>query len=115
VGAAFLGTEGTLSSLSTGLTETKSLSAPVPLIGTEFRLFPLPRLPILQVEGFMRGLPAASYGYFVEGGAQAGLRVRHVAFLAGYREMLANLHDTGTMNGLFMHLKGPIFSVQYHR
>jgi hypothetical protein len=113
VGAAYLGAQGTLTSVSAGLTETKSIAAPIPMPGTEFRLFPIPHVHFVQVEGFVRGLPAGSYGYFVEGGAQAGVRYRHFAVMAGYREMFANLHNSNGLDALGLHLKGPIVSVSY--
>jgi hypothetical protein len=114
VGAAYLGVQGTLDGIQSGISETKSFQAGVPLVGTEFRLFPIPRHKIVQIEGMFRGMSVGSYGYFVEGGASAGLRFGPVSLLAGYREMFANVHQSGDLSeGVALHLKGPIFSLQW--
>ena len=114
IGAAYLGVQGTLTGIQSGITETKSYQAPIPLIGTEFRIFPVPHHKIVEVEGMVRGLPAGGYGYFIEGGASGGVCLGPFAVLAGYREMLADLHqDNALGNGVALHLKGPIFSLQW--
>lgn len=113
-GAAYLGVQGTLNGLQSGLIETKSFQAPIPLIGTEFRIFPIPHRKIVQLEGMMRGIPAGSYGYFVEGGASGGIHLGPIALLAGYREMFANVHQNNLIgNGVALRLKGPLFSLQW--
>ncbi len=106
--------QGTLDGIQSGITESKSFQAPLPLIGTEFRLFPVPHHKIIQIEGMVRGLPAGGYGYFVEGGVSGGVRLGPVSLLAGYREMYANVHEmSGKMNGAAIRLKGPIVSLQW--
>jgi hypothetical protein len=83
-------------------------------MGTEFRIFPIPNQKLIEVEGMLRGVPAGGYGYYVEGSASAGVRISFITFLAGYRESLADLHQTNAAaNGVALHLKGPIFSVQW--
>jgi hypothetical protein len=112
-GVAYIGVQGTLIGVQSGITETKSFQAPVPLMGTEFRAFPIPHMKLVEVEGMVRGIPAGGYGYFIEGGASAGLRYRMFALLAGYREMFANVHqESMNGNGVALRLKGPIFSAQ---
>lgn len=113
-GVAYLGVQGTLDGIQSGLSETKSFQAPVPLIGTEFRVFPIPHHRVVEVEGMVRGFPAGGYGYFLEGGASGGLRFGPFGVLAGYREMFANVHENNlTGNGVALHLKGPLFSLQW--
>lgn len=113
-GAAWLGVNGTLSSAQADLSETKSFQAPLPLMGAEFRLFPIPRHRLVQLEGMMRGIPAARYGYFVEGGAYAGLHLGQFAVLAGYRELFADIHDSAANgDGVALRLKGPLFALQW--
>jgi len=112
-GVAYVGVQGTLLGVQSGITETKSFQAPVPLIGTEFRVFPIPHMKLVEFEGMVRGITAGGYGYFLEGGATAGLRYRLFSILAGYREMFANIHqDKPDGDGVALHLKGPIFSAQ---
>jgi hypothetical protein len=114
VGASYIGVQGTLDGVQSGLTESKSFQAPVPLIGTECRVFPIPRHKIVEIEGMVRGLPAGGYGYFIEGAASAGLRYGPISLLGGYREMFANVHQTGDLSeGIALHLKGPIVSLQW--
>jgi hypothetical protein len=114
VGVAYLGVQGTLIGIQSGLYESKSFQAPVPLIGTEVRFFPVPRHKIFEVEGMVRGVPAGGYGYFLEGGASGGVRVGPVGVLAGYRDLFANVHqDNDRSDGVALHLKGPIFSLQW--
>ena len=114
VGAAYLHVDGTLVGVQSAITESKSLQGVLPLMGTEFRLFPIPHQKLLQVEGLLRGVPAGSYGYYVEGSASAGVRLGSVTFMGGYREMLANLHETNPVgNGVLLRLRGPIFSLQW--
>jgi hypothetical protein len=112
-GLAYVGVQGTLDGIQSGITETKKFQAPVPLIGTEFRAFPIPHLKLVEVEGMLRGITAGGYGYFIEGGASAGLRYRAFSVLAGYREMFANVHqESANPSGVALRLKGPIFSAQ---
>lgn len=113
-GVAYVGVQGTLSGLQSNLSETKSFQAPLPLIGTEFRIFPIPGKKIVFVEGMVRGITAGGYGYFMEGGASAGLRLGPIGLLAGYREMFADVHQNKLIaDGVALHLKGPIFSAQW--
>jgi hypothetical protein len=113
-GAAYVGVNGTLAGVQSGVTESKALHGVLPLMGTEFRLFPIPGNKLLEVEGLLRGLPAGHYGYYVEGSASGGVRVGLFSFLAGYREMFANLHETNAdADALILRLKGPILSAQW--
>ena len=113
-GVAYLGVQGTLVGHQSGLSETKSYDAPVPLVGTEFRIFPIPHHRTLEVEGMLRGIAAGGYGYFVEGGASGGVRIGPIGVLAGYREMFADVRQNKTIaDGVALHLKGPIFSLQW--
>jgi len=114
VGVACFNVQGTLHGIESGLSETKSAQTPIPLVGTEFRVFPIPHHKLIEVQGMLRGLPAGDYGYFLEGGGSGGLRLGPISVLAGYREMFANVHqDNALRNGVAVHLKGPIFSVQW--
>jgi hypothetical protein len=112
-GVAYVGVQGTLNGIQSGITETKKFQAPVPLIGIEGRIFPIPHMKLVEFEGMIRGITAGGYGYFIEGGASGGLRYRAFSLLAGYREMFANVHqESANPNGVALRLKGPIFSAQ---
>ncbi len=114
IGAAYLAVNGALIAVPGNITESKALHGFLPLPGADFRIFPIPHSKLIDLEGTLRGLPAGSYGYYVEGTASAGVRVSSITFLAGYREMFANLHENGGLgDGVVLRLKGPIFSLQW--
>jgi hypothetical protein len=113
-GIAYLGVQGELHGIQSGIVESKTYKEPVPLVGTEFRVFPIPHKRIIQVEGFVRGMSAGGYGYLIEGGGSAGLRIGPFAVLGGYRETYANVHgENASANGVALRLKGPILAVQW--
>lgn len=113
-GVGYLGVQGTLNGIQSGIVESKSFQAPVPLVGTEFRIFPIPHKRLIEVEGLLRGISAGGYGYFMEGSASAGLRFGRIGVLGGYREIFANVHEENTSaDGVLLRLKGPLLSVQW--
>jgi hypothetical protein len=111
-GGAYIGATGIISALQSGTTASKTQSLGLPLAGAEFRLFPIRRHRIFEVEGGLRGMAFGSYGHFVEGSASGGVRLGPMGILAGYRELFADLHQTGdNTSGVNVRLKGPVFSV----
>lgn len=113
-GVGYLGVQGTLDGIQSGIVETKSFQAPVPLVGTEFRVFPIPHRRLIEVEGLLRGISLGSYGYFVEGSASAGVRFGHLGVLGGYREIFANVQEQNTSaDSVALRLKGPLLSLQW--
>jgi hypothetical protein len=110
-GGAYLGATGTINAVQASTTATRSETIGVPLAGADFRVFPIPGHKIIEVEGGLRGMGAGSYGHFVEGSASGGVRLGPVAILAGYRELLADFHQSSNGgSGVNLRLKGPIFS-----
>lgn len=128
VGGAYLGATGTVNATDRSLTSfllgtvstpvsttlTKKETVGVPLAGVEFRIFPIPHHPILEVNGEARGMGFGSYGHYVEGAGNAGINLGHFAIEAGYRTVVADIHSTSqTPSGIFAHLHGPIYSVVF--
>ena len=59
----------------------------------------------------MRGMGLGSYGYYVQASGSGEVCLGPVTFLAGYRAVNTQLHETaGRQNGLTARLQGPIFS-----
>ncbi len=120
VGGAYLSAAGRVqantNSLLGGVSDTYSKTETVglPLTGVEFRVFPIPHHPIIEINGEARGMGFGSYGHYVEGGGNGGINLGHFAIEAGYRAVVADIHSTSqTPSGIFAHLHGPIYSVVF--
>jgi len=112
IGGAYLGAAGAINEAQSGASASKAETLGLPLVGAEFRVFPIPHHQLIEVEGGLRGMGAGSYGHFVEGSASGGVRLGPVGILAGYREMLVDFHETGAGgSGIDVRLKGPVFSI----
>jgi len=110
-GGAYMGATGAINAIQSGTSASKTQTLGLPLAGMEFRVFPVRRRSILEVEGGLRGMAFGSYGHFVEGSLSGGVRLGPMALLAGYREIFADLHQSGDGgSGVNVRLKGPIFS-----
>ncbi len=113
-GGAYLGATGTILSVTTSTTASKTEMIGLPLAGSEFRIFPIPGRHWLDVDGEIRGMGFGSYGYYTEAAGNAGAWFGHLGFQAGYRAVNADLHETGNGgSGITVRLKGPIFSVVF--
>jgi hypothetical protein len=113
-GGAYLSATGTIHAVEVATSATRSETVGLPLAGVAFRLFPIPGRRWIEVEGGMRGMAFGGYGSYVQAEASGGVGFGPVAFLAGYREVRADLHSTGaSSSGVNLHLKGPIFSMQW--
>ncbi|HEX7361582.1 MAG TPA: hypothetical protein VF283_13920 [Bryobacteraceae bacterium] len=113
-GGAYLSATGTIHAIEAGTSATKSETLGLPLAGVAFRLFPIPGRRWIEVEGGMRGMSFGGYGSYLQAEASGGIGFGPIAFLAGYREIHADLHSTGTAgSGVNLRLRGPIFSMQW--
>lgn len=129
VGGAYLGASGRVQETATtttlgeffsrtvagpSITLSKSETVGLPLAGAEFRIFPIPHHPIFEINGEARGMGFGSYGHYVEGAGNGGINLGHFAIEAGYRAVVADIHNTSrTPSGIFAHLHGPIYSVVF--
>ncbi len=113
VGGAYLNATGTIHGVQSGLVATKSETLGMPLAGAEGRVFVIPGRKLLEIDGAVRGMAFGGYGHYVEGTVNGGIGFGPLTFQAGYRAESADLHSTSVSgNGVDVHFRGPIFSVQ---
>jgi hypothetical protein len=111
VGGAYANATGTIHGVQTGVTASKSETVGLPLAGLDFRIFPIARHKILDIDGGIRGMGFGSYGHYVEATGNGGICLGPFTLLAGYRAVNVDLHETGgNGSGVSARLKGPIFS-----
>ena len=112
IGASYLGLAGSIQGQQSGIDKKGSTPFGLPLAGVDFRLYPIPNRRWLVLEGAVRGLPAGSYGHWLEANGGVGTFIGPVGLQIGYREMLINFHQTGVdPNGLNLRFYGPTASV----
>jgi len=93
---------------------SKSLLAPIPVAGPEFRLY-LTNSPRVFVEGNVYGMYLFGYGNFVSSAGDIGVTLtKHLSANAGYT-LGTRLNVNGTSNriGLDLTQKGPIVGLQF--
>jgi len=79
------------------------------MAGVDFRLYFIPNKRWLALEGAVRGLPAGSYGHWVEGTGGLGGWIGAVGLQLGYREMLIDFHQSNlAANGVNLRFSGPL-------
>jgi hypothetical protein len=114
VGGAYLSATGTIQATQVSTAATQSQTIGLPLAGADFRVFPVPGHKILELEGAIRGMNFGDYGHYVEASANGGLCLGPITFLAGYRAVNTQLHETRNGgSGVSPRLKGPIFSLMF--
>lgn len=115
VGGAYVGATGTILSVTSNTTASKTETLGLPLAGMDFRVFPIPGRHWLDIDGGIRGMGFGSYGYYTEANANGGVWVGHFGLLGGYRAVNADLHESNSTgpSGINVRLKGPIFSVAF--
>jgi hypothetical protein len=95
-----------------GLHKQNSTPFGLPLAGLDFRLYLIPHQRWIALEGAVRGLPAGSYGHWVEGNPGVGGWIGPVGVQLGYREMLVDFHQSGLdPNGINLRFSGPMASL----
>ncbi|HXR78568.1 MAG TPA: hypothetical protein VN737_21495 [Bryobacteraceae bacterium] len=107
VGGAYLSADGSLHGLASGVTASKSQTIGLPLVGTEFRVFPVPASHLFELNGEVKGMALGDYGHYLQADLNAGLQVKLITFEAGYRFVDANVHQTGASpSGVSPRFKG---------
>ncbi len=116
-GGAYLGATGIINALQAGTTASKTETIGLPLAGADGRLFPIRGHRIFTIEGDIRGMDVGGYGHYLEASGSGGVSVGPVTLLAGYRTVNADIHSSSSTNpeGVNVHFKGPIFSVEWRR
>ncbi len=114
IGGALLNAEGTIAGINTGVSANRSQLFGLPLVGVEFRVFPIPAAPKFSVSGGAKGMSAGAYGYFAEGRIRAGYDVGPVTFLGGWGILDADIHQTRSVApaGPAPRITGPMVGVQ---
>ncbi len=114
IGGAYLNATGTLHSQQLNTTASKTETIGLPLIGADFRVFPLPSHRFLEINGAAKGMAFGDYGHYVDGQINVGVPVGHITLEAGYRIVDADLHQTsGQQNGISPQFTGPVFSLVF--
>lgn len=114
VGGAWLAANGTINALETGITASRSETVGLPLAGADFRIFPVPHHKLIDIEGDVRGMGLGSYGHYLATSAAGGVCLGHIAILAGYQTVNADIHTSSSApSGVNVHLKGPAFSATW--
>jgi hypothetical protein len=116
VSGAYLDATGTLSSINTGISATRSQQIGLPLAGAEFRAFLIPS--ILSVSGEIKGMAFGDYGHFVQAGVFAGVGWHGVSLQAGWQILDADIHEAnGGANpaGIAPRITGPIVGIQFRK
>jgi len=112
IGAAYLGLAGSVQANPSGIDKKGSTPFGLPLAGGDFRFYLIPDKRWLAVEGAVRGLPAGSYGHWLEAIAGVGGWVGPIGMQIGYREILIDFHQTGiNPNGMNLRFYGPLATV----
>lgn len=118
IGGAFLDAEGTIASETLGSSATDRRRIGVPLIGAEFRAYPLQRIELLRginVGGSAKGAPLGPFGYFVQGRIDGGYTIGPFNFVAGWAILDADIHENRDISptGVAPHITGPVIGVQF--
>jgi hypothetical protein len=112
-GAALLSGTGTMTAVQSNVTATRSGVGAIPLVGTEFRVFPLRNRGWLNVNGSLRGMELGQYGHYLEGSLNGGVWIGSIGVEAGYRAIDTHLAQANSSTGVFARLSGPVFSVNW--
>jgi hypothetical protein len=86
-GSAFLNFDGTVRSLRTELSASEKVNIPLPLLGSEGRVFVIPGSKLLNLHGHVRGTSLGRYGNYIDGGGGVGVTIGSLTVEAGYRRM----------------------------
>jgi hypothetical protein len=111
-GGAYLSASGTIHSMTTGVSATRTQTIGLPLAGAEFRVFLIPR--VLNVNGEVKGMSIGGYGEYFQASVNAGAGFSRFSFQVGYQYLNADIHENRAVNpaGIAPVISGPVFSVQ---
>jgi hypothetical protein len=114
IGGAYLNATGTLRSQQLNTVASNSQTIGLPLVGADFRIFPLPSHKLLEISGAAKGMAFGDYGHYVDGQINVGVPIGALTVEAGYRIVDADLHQTsGQRNGVSPQFTGPVFSLVF--
>lgn len=113
-GIAYFDAEASATSQSLG-SGTEEAKVPLPIVGGEFRAFPIPGNDVFNINGEVKGISLGSYGHYVHANFNGGFRiVRHVRLQVGFNIVDMDVHEKDRSQGFTLRFTGPVFSVQLH-
>jgi len=93
VGASYFDATATATSPNYGFASEQQ-KVPLPIVGTEFRIFPVANNDVLNFNGVVKGMSFGSYGRYVHGTLNAGFTIRRrVTLQAGYQILDLDIHE----------------------
>jgi hypothetical protein len=114
VGAAYFNADTSILSVRTNRSVSYSRKVGVPLVGGEFRVFPVSGSNRICINGEVKGISLGRDRRFIQGGGNVGVRVGPVTLLAGYMMLDLNARDSITDGTVIKtRFSGPAFSVQF--
>jgi len=112
VGAGYFDATATVTSQRFG-SSTEDGKAPTPLIGVEFRSFPIRGKNAFNLNGHVKGMTFGSYGHYIQSDLNAGFGIgRHLTLQAGASVVDADVHRKDRTRGFRLQFIGPTLSVQ---
>lgn len=111
-GVAYVKASGSIRSAVTGISESAEQKLPLPTVGGEFRVFPIPGSRRISLNGELRGMSAGHYGHYLQYQAGAGLQVIGGLYVkGGYRSLEVDGHVDDTI--FSPRFAGPVFSIEF--
>jgi hypothetical protein len=113
-GVGYMDADARATAVEVGVTASTSARAPYPLVGGEFRVYPVPGRNLLNVNGEIKGMNFGDFGRYLQGTLNAGVSVgRHITVQAGYAFLDADVHNRQRTEGVAPSFHGPVFSIQF--
>jgi hypothetical protein len=113
-GVTYLNGQAYAEGLHTGVNASESRSIALPLVGLEFERYLLPQKR-LGINGDVKGMSAGSYGHYVGGSLNVGVRLfGGLSAHAGYSIVNIDTNTQGSKpTGAALTFTGPIFALRF--
>jgi hypothetical protein len=91
-----------------------TVTIPLPTVGAEFRVFPIPGSRRLSVSGEARGLSVGRYGSFLQYHAELGVYLSGgLTVRGGYRVLDLDGHTADKTDRVAPRFAGPVISLEF--
>jgi hypothetical protein len=111
LGGAWLSADGTIRGQNSGITASKSESIGLPLAGFDWRVFPVRRRVLVEINGEAKGMTLGSYGHYVQASVAAGIGAGPVLIEGGYRIVNFDIHSSNNSSAVSPQFTGPVLSL----
>ncbi|HYR86406.1 MAG TPA: hypothetical protein VE422_20130 [Terriglobia bacterium] len=112
VGVGYFDAKATVTSQRFG-SSTEDGKAPFPLIGAEFRGFPIRGRNAFNLNGHIKGMSFGSHGHYIQSELNAGFGIgRHLTLQGGASVVDGDVHRTNRSKGFKLQFVGPTVSIQ---